>query len=104
MVIKRERVVISKKARNSIKQIYTYLKSGVSIETAEKVKSGIIEKCAKLKDFSGYSKEPYLEEFEEDYRSVSIWEYVIIYRITDKEVRILNIIHGRMNPSKRKNV
>ena len=40
-----------------------------------------------------FSKEPYLENKGKDYRSVTKWSYKIIYRITENEVRILEIVH-----------
>ena len=44
MEIKRERVIISRKAQSSIKEIFEYLKEEISLETATKVKKTIIEK------------------------------------------------------------
>lgn len=55
-----------------------------------------------LKDFSGYSKEPYLKEYLEDYRSVSLWSYIIIYLVKEKQVRVLNVVHGQEHPESRK--
>ncbi|MBN2819628.1 MAG: type II toxin-antitoxin system RelE/ParE family toxin [Bacteroidales bacterium] len=102
---KNEKVVITRRARSSIKEIYDYIKNRTkSIEPAHRVRKAIIEKCMSLKSFSGYSKEPYLEEYPEDYRSVSIWSYVIIYVVRDKEVRVLNIVHGKQEPEVRKDI
>lgn len=100
----REKVVISPKARESLKQYVKYLKEEVSPEVAERVWEGIINKCKQLKSFSGYSKEPYLEDETLDYRSVLIWSYLIIYRVTEKEVRVLNIVHTSRHPDIRKDV
>ena len=104
MEMKRERVIISKKAQTSIKQIYEHLKTEVSLETAKKVKTEIIQKCKSLKNFAGYSKERYLEDLEGDFRSVMLWNYIIIYSLTIKEVRVLNVIHASMHPDHRKNI
>ncbi|MEM9338981.1 MAG: type II toxin-antitoxin system RelE/ParE family toxin [Bacteroidota bacterium] len=102
--MRKERVVISHKARASLRTYVQYLKEEVSPEVAEHVRSGVIDKCKGLKDFSGYSKERYLEGESLEYRSVPIWSYMIIYRVTDKEVRILNIVHTSAHPSIRKGV
>ncbi len=97
MEINRKRVIISKKAQSSIWRIYEFLKEEVSIKTATTVKRTIINKCKQLKDFAGYS-------IEGDYRSVALWNYIIIYSLTDEEVIILNVIHASMHPDKRKNI
>jgi len=78
MEIKREKVIISRKAQISIKEIFEFVKKESSTEIAQKVKNTIITKCKSLKDFAGYSKERYLDELEGDYRSVTQWNYNII--------------------------
>jgi plasmid stabilization system protein ParE len=98
-----KQVIITRLARNSIREIYEYVKfREKSANKAHKVRETILEKCMSLKDFSGYSKEPFLEEFKEDYRSVSIWSYVIIFMVTDKQIQILNVVHGKEHPEARK--
>lgn len=104
MVIKRFNVVISNKARESLKSYVKYLKEEVSAETAEHVRKGIIKKCMQLKDFSGFSEERYLETEDKKYRSVTQWDYNIIYTIKNHTVRVLNIIHTSQHPDKRKNI
>ena len=102
MGIKRERVIITRRARNSIANIYKYIKTREkSAEKAHYVRKAIIDKCFALKEFAGYSKEAYLEDYPEDYRSISIWSYVIIYTVTNKEVRILNVVHSSQSPESR---
>ncbi len=103
MVIK-ERVILSLKAKASLRDIVTHLKKHASPAIAEHVRKGIIEKCKSLKDFSGFAKERYLDDLPEEYRSVCKWDYLIIYKLSDKEVRILNIIHTLRHPKKRKNI
>lgn len=103
MGLKNKGVVITRLARTSIKEIYEYVKEKEkSVSKAHYVREAIINKCLSLKDFSGYSKELYLEEYPEDFRSVSIWSYVIIYTVKDKQVRVLNIVHGKEHPESRK--
>lgn len=104
MVIQKSRVVISHKAKASLREYYEYLRQEVSEETARHVKNGILAKCKSLENFSGYSVEPYLEDEPVVYRSVSKWDYNIIYTVLNDEVRVLNIIHVRMHPDKRKNI
>jgi len=103
MGLKNKEVVITRLARNSIKEIYEYIKnSEKSVRVAHYVRESIINKCLSLKDFSGYSAEPYLDEYPEDYRSVSLWNYVIIYIVKENQVRVLNVVHGKEHPESRK--
>ena len=105
MGLKSKDVVITRLARSSIREIYEYIKNREkSTSAAHFVRESIIKKCLSLKDFSDYSQEPYLEEYPEDYRSVSIWSYVIIYVVKEKQVRILNVVHGKEHPESRKNI
>lgn len=104
MVMKKSGVIITHKARSSLRAYIEYLKKEVSAETAEHVKIGIIERCKSLKDFSGYSIERYLEDELGEYRSVTQWNYNIIYTVVEDQVRILNIILTSRHPSKRKEI
>lgn len=104
MVMKKERVILSLKAKESLREIVIYLKVHASPTTAEYVRKGIIEQCKNLKNFSGYAKERYLGYLPDEYRSVCKWDYLIIYTIQEKEIRILNIIHTHRHPQKRKNI
>lgn len=98
------KVIIAHKARESLRGYIQYLKKEVSEETAEHVRKGILDKCKSLKSFSGYSKERYLENEPREYRSVTKWDYNIIYTVSEDEVRVLNIIHTSRHPSKRKDI
>lgn len=104
MEMKCEKVIISRKAQESIKGIFNHVKRASSLDTAQKVKSTIISECKGLKDFSGYSKEIYLEDLEGEFRSVTVWDYNIIYSVKDRELRVLNVIHTSTHPNKRKNI
>ncbi len=102
--MKRSGVIITHKARASLRGYIEYLKKEVSTKTAEHVKTGIITRCKSLKDFSGYSIERYLEDEPGEYRSVTQWNYNIIYTVVEDQVRILNIIHTSRHPSERKDI
>ncbi len=104
MVIKKSKVIISNKARESLRSYVKYIKEEVSPEMAEHIREGIINKCNELKDFSGYSVERYLETDDKKYRSVTQWNYNIIYTVKDNTVRVLNIIHTSQHPDKRKRI
>jgi len=104
MEMNREKVIISRKAQESIKDIFNYVRRESSLNTANIVKNSIIDRCKNLKDFSGYSKERFLDKLNGDYRSVTIWDYNIIYRVTANEIRVLNVIHTSMHPERRKDI
>ena len=99
MGLKRKQVIITRKAQRSIRKIYDFIRHETSKEIAVKVKKAIIGRCKELKDFAGYSEEVYLFG---DYRSVTQWDYLIIYSVTDNEVRVLLVIHTSQHPDKRK--
>lgn len=102
MGLSRKKVIISRLAQESIQEIHAYLKKNFTLETARYVKIHIIAKCKSLSGFSGYSEERFLKELDGNYKSVIIWSYVIVFSQTDKEIRILNVIHTSRHPNKRK--
>lgn len=102
--MKKRKVVLSSKFKDSFKDYILYVKNNASSEMAEHVKSGILETCKNLAEFSGYSKELYILNKSTEYRSVTKWNYLIIYTIKDDEIWILNIIHTSRNPSRRNDI
>ena len=105
MGLVKDKVTISNKARNSIKEIFDEIKEREnSVSIAHYVRNGIINKCLGLKYFSGYSQEEFLKDLSGDYKSVPIWNYVIIFTVSADEVRILNVIHTGKHPDARKDV
>lgn len=104
MVMKRRKVVFSLKFKDSFQQYILYVKSNSSPEMAKHVKNGILETCRGLADFSGYSKELFIIDKSTEYRSVTKWNYLIIYKIKDDEIWILNIIHTSRNPAQRNDI
>lgn len=102
MVMKKSGVIITHKARASLRNYIKHLKDEVSIKTAEHVRKGILKKIKSLKDFSNYSVERYLEDEPREYRLVTKGDYNIIYTVSKDSVRVLNIIHTHQHPSKKK--
>ena len=60
MEMKREKLIISRKAQVALKEIFEFVKKEATPQVAKKVKDTIIVKCKSLKDFARYSKERYL--------------------------------------------
>ena len=88
------------KATDSLKDIYDSI-SLYSPSQAKIVAQDILELAASLNHFpKKYSKEPYLAELPNDYRSVSKWSYKLIYEVAKEAIIIVMLFDGRQNPEK----
>jgi len=87
-------------AKESLDNIYEYILQD-SPQNAGKVKKGLINLVSTLNDFpEKYSREEFLLELSENYRSVSKWNYKVIYEVADDAIRIVDIFQTRQHPSK----
>jgi plasmid stabilization system protein ParE len=87
-------------ARESLDEIYNYINQD-SPQYARKVKKELIKLVGSLNDFPNkYSKEEFLEEEPENYRSICKWNYKIIYEVTEEAIIIADIFHTSQLPSK----
>jgi len=87
-------------AKESLDNIYEYIQQD-SIQNARKIKKELIKLAGSLNDFpEKFSREKFLEEEPENFRSVSKWSYKIIYEVTDNEVIIADIFDTHQHPSK----
>ncbi len=90
-------VIWDEKAKESLKEITLYIKEE-SPTAAKKVRIEILQLAASLATLANrFPIEPYLENKGNEYRSVTIWSYKLIYRVGENEVRILEIIHTSRN-------
>ena len=90
-------VIWDKNAKESLRDIYLYIKEE-SPYSAKKVRLEILKITASLSKMpERFSTEKYLSKKGKEYHSVTKWNYKIIYRIANNEVRILAIIHTRRN-------
>ncbi|MBD3406591.1 MAG: type II toxin-antitoxin system RelE/ParE family toxin [Candidatus Lokiarchaeota archaeon] len=72
-----------------------------SVNAARYVKKELIKLAGSLNDFPNkYSKEEYLADEPENFRSVSKWSYKIIYEVTSDCLIILDIFHTSQHPNK----
>lgn len=91
--MKSYRVIWDNSAKESLKLIVQYIRKE-SPSAAKKVRAELLKLTASLKKLpERFSVEPYLEHKGKQYRSVTKWSYKIIYRIGEKEVRVLEILH-----------
>ena len=96
MVKNKIKVVWDNKAKQSLKEIYRYIKKD-SPRAAAKVRNAIAKLAGSLNVFP---KRHQVELMIDDkaYRSVPLWSYKIIYRVAETEIRIVDIFHTSRNP------
>ncbi len=88
------------KALESLDVICDYIAED-SVSAASHVKKTLVRLGGSMGHFpEKYSKEEYLVDEPENYRSVSKWRYKIIYEVTDKYVIISDIFNTSQHPSK----
>lgn len=91
-------------AKERLDEIYDYIAQD-SVSAARHVKKELIKLAGNLNDFpEKYSKEEFLIDKPENYRSVSKWSYKIIYEITEECLIIVDIFHTSQHPGKIKRV
>ncbi len=89
-----------KLAKRHLDNIYEYIAED-SVPAARKVKKELIKLAHSLNDFpEKYPIEEFLADEPENYRSVSKWNYKIIYEVTDECIIIADIFHTSQHPSK----
>jgi plasmid stabilization system protein ParE len=76
-----------------------------SLDAARYVKKELVKLAHSLSGFpEKYSKEEYLADEPENYRSISKWNYKIIYEVTNDCLIIVDVFHTSQNPSKIKRI
>jgi len=93
-----------KRAKENLDSIFDFIAED-SITSARYVKKKLVNLARSLNDFpEKYSKEEFLQDEPENYRSVSKWSYKIIFEITDECLIIADIFHTSQHPSKIKRI
>ncbi len=93
-----------KLAKENLDSIYDFFAED-SITSARYVKKELVKLAHSLNDFpEKYSKEEFLQDEPENYRSVSKWSYKIVFEISDDCVIIADIFHTSQHPSKIKRI
>jgi plasmid stabilization system protein ParE len=93
-----------KRAKGNLDKIYDKIAED-SENAARYVKKELIKLAHSLNDFpEKYSKEEYLADEPENYRSVAKWSYKIIYEVTEECIIIADIFHTSQHPMKIKRV
>ena len=100
-MVKLFKVIITRTARRTLKNIFDYYKENVSETTAQKIRKGILEEAQKLDRYPERGTLlPGTEKAKNPSRYTKAWSYKIIYRIFQKkkEVKVLDFIHDKQNP------
>lgn len=105
MVIKKKLPVRwDRMAKENLDCIYDFIAKD-SLDAARYVKKELVKLAHSLSDFpEKYSKEEYLVDEPENYRSISKWSYKIIYEVTNDYLIIADVFHTNQHPSKIKRV
>ncbi len=91
-------------AKEHLNEIYAYIAQD-SVNAARHVKKELIKLAGSLNDFpEKYSREEYLIDEPENFRSVSKWSYNIIYEVTNEYLIIADVFHTSQHPKKIKRV
>ncbi len=91
-------------AKSHLDEIYDHIAQD-SVNAARYVKKELIILAGRLNNFpEKYSREEFLIEEQDNYRSVSKWSYKIIYEVTDEYLIIADIFHTSQHPKKIKQV
>jgi len=88
------------KAKENLDRIYDFIAED-SVSAARYVKKNLVKLAHSLNDFpEKYSREEYLTNEPENYRTVSKWSYKIIYEVTDECLIIADVFHTSQHPSR----
>ena len=84
------KIIMSKQAKSSLRNIYNYIKENDSVQAARKVRDGIKETIAKLaKNPEANGPAQDLNEDTIVYRRILKWNYRIIFKINEDKLRVL---------------
>ena len=97
MTGKNIRVLWSKRALKSLKEIYDYYNQ-FSQKAAINQRDGILKKVSDIKFLEQYQ----VDELSSNHRRIVVSHYKVVYRFEGKQIRILAIFDSRQDPSKLK--
>lgn len=86
-------------AKNNLDIIFEYIAVD-SIAAARRVKKELVKLAHSLNDFpEKFSVEEFLSNEPENYRSITKWNYKIIYEVTEDYIIIIDVFHTSQHPS-----
>ncbi len=103
MVKKHYKVVWQDEAKSSLLKIYCYIKKRESQEQAARIRSEIKKEGDNLGFMPHkYTRDPFLEQHRRNIRFKAIWNYKLVYEISEEHIIILEVIHTSRNPENMK--
>jgi plasmid stabilization system protein ParE len=89
------------KATKALRKYYAYYKENASPEVAERFASAIMEAVETLLDQpERYPIDRHLSHLPQQYRSIAVWNFKIVYEFTGFEIFILHIYHTKQSPAR----
>ena len=101
-MVKKKKLPIrwDRRAKENLDHIYDFIAED-SVSAARYVKTELVKLVLSLNYFpEKYSTDEYLTDEPENYRSVSKWQYKIIFEVTEDCLIIADIFHTSQHPSK----
>ncbi|AJA69436.1 type II toxin-antitoxin system RelE/ParE family toxin [Myroides odoratimimus] len=94
------KIILSDFAASQLRDIYFYYVNHVSVSKAKEVKDNIIKAIKQLIDFPylGQKEGMMYSRFERRY--LLVYEYKILYEVTEENIVILDIFHTKQSPHK----
>jgi toxin ParE1/3/4 len=89
------RVVWAPRAKRDLAQVWQYYLRVASAEVADKLLREIAESARRLSDNALRWRAR--DELMPGLRSVLVHPYVIFYRVNDRTVQVVRVLHGRRN-------
>ena len=97
-MVGKKNVVWDSEALSELKTAYEYLKER-SPSSAKKVRKAILEKTKALANHPEmYEPDRFKNNNDGNYRAFELYNYRIVYRITETEIRILRVRHTSREP------
>ncbi len=88
-------------ATKELRKIYNFYKKKASVEVAQSIKSKIFQSTSQLENFKhSAQKEELLKDRKDDYRYLVSGNFKVIYKVTPKEICIVDIFDSRQYPEK----
>jgi plasmid stabilization system protein ParE len=92
------KIVIDNSAKNSLKEIYTYIRKD-SLQNADIVKEKILSSIKELvTNPERYNLDKYRIDNDGTFRAFEIYKYRISYHLSPTQIRIIRIRHTKRNP------
>ena len=90
------KITWTSKSFEDISQIYNYISTRISVETAHKIIDEIYQTPSVIK----YIDQFQTDEYRKDCRRIIVRNYKILYTVIDSEIFIIRVFNTVQNPTK----